>query len=328
MRPFQINIPELASALVELIRQVPRGQVATYGDLAQALGDVRAAVWVAKLLADPPSSLRKIAHRVVNVAGEPSKHAVQAMTRLADDGVPLSGLRVDLEAARFCGFVSARPLELLKQDQERLAECVRLEPLDEWPTTVAAVDVSYRRDGAAVGAYVFMNAGSPESVWSHTETVSSPFPYIPGFLSYRELPVHARLLREAAKSGHLAPVLLVDGNGILHPRRCGIATLLGVLAEHPTIGVSKSLLCGSVVWDGAFGAGTGRVIHQEEVIAAALPPSARGKKPLYVSPGNLCTLEDAVAVIDAWRRDVRLPEPIRRADALSRAVAKEGLEKN
>src|SRR5690606_10100273 len=108
------------------------------------------------------------------------------------------------------------------------------------------------------------------------------FPYIPGYLSYRELPVHADLLRKVIEAGQIAPLLLVDGNGILHPRRTGIATQLGVLANHPTIGVSKQLLCGTLVADGSFGEGSGRVVHHGETIAAALPPSRRGRRPIFV----------------------------------------------
>lgn len=328
MRSFTVKVPDLVKALVVLIRQVPQGQVTTYGDLAKALGDARAAVWIAMLLTDPPPAVWEVAHRIVSASGEPARHASNAFARLVGEGVPMAASRVDLSAARFHSFQTVRPLEGLKQDQERLAEHVRLVPLNEIPATVAALDVSYRRDGFAVGAYVLMNAESSESAWTHTEKVPAHFPYIPGYLSYRELPVHARLLQKAADAGRVAPLLLVDGNGILHPRRTGIATQLGVLADHPTIGVSKSLLCGTVVFDGSFGAGTGKVVHRNETIAAALPPSSRGKRPIYVSPGHLCTLQDAVAVVNDWRGRFRLPEPIRRADALSRAVAQEGLEGN
>ena len=327
MRSFQLDVPDLVPFLVELVRQIPRGQVTTYGDLASALGDSRAAVWVAKVVADPPASLFELSHRIVNADGEPSKHAKDAIACLAAEGVPILASRVDLEAARFQDFLTAQPLERLKRHQEQLAEQIRLAPLEAIPSRVAAVDVSYRQDGVAVGAYVLMDIASAESIWTRTETLPSSFPYISGYLAYRELPVHARLLQQAAETGHLAPLVLVDGNGILHPRRIGIATQLGVLANHPTVGVGKSLNCGTVVIDGAFGEGTGRVVHRGETIAAALPPPPRGKKLIFVSPGNLCTLEDAVAIVTAWRRNFRLPEPIRRADALSRAVAKAGLER-
>jgi len=326
MRSFSVNVPDLVQSLTDLVLQVPRGQVTTYGDLAKALGDARAAIWVATLLADPPPSLRKVAHRVVSASGEPPRHAPNAFARLAGEGVPLDASRVDLNTARFHEFRTTYPLEVLKRDQELLADRVRLTPLDTKTVTVAALDVSYRSDGVAVGAYVLMNVESPESAWTLAERVPVTFPYIPGFLAYRELPIYAQLLQKVLDAERVAPLFLVDGNGILHPRRAGIATQLGVLADHPTIGVGKSLLCGTVVFDDSFGKGTGKVVHRGETIAAALPPSPRGKKPIFVSPGHRCTLEDAVDVVTAWRQGLRLPEPIRRADALSRAVAKEGLE--
>lgn len=326
MRPFHVEIPDLAAVLVGLVRQVPPGHVTTYGDLANALGDSRAAIWVATLLANPPPPLEGVSHRVVRASGETSKHVLNAGERLADEGVPFNGLLADLSHARFQQFQSDRPLQRLQRHQEQLAQRVRLTPLDMRPMMVGAIDVSYRSDGVAVAAYVLMDADSAEPVWTWTESVPVNFPYIQGYLAYRELPIYEVLLRKVANEGRIAPLVFVDGNGILHPRRSGIATQLGVLADHPTVGVSKSLHCGTVVFDGTFGPGTGRVVHQGETIAAALPPSSRGKKPIYISPGNLCTLEDAVAVATAWRRDLRLPEPIRRADALSRAVAKDGLE--
>ncbi len=287
MRSFSVDVPDLAPALTDLVRQVPRGHVTTYGDLAEALGDSRAAIWVATFLANGSPHLSKVSHRVVNVRGEPARHAADSLARLTAEGVPLNNGRVDLEVSRFRDFQTVRPLDALKRYQERLAKRVRLAPLDEMPTTVAAVDCSYGQNGVAVGAYVLMQAGAVEPVWTHTVKLPAAFPYIQGFLSYRELPIYARLLRDVVEAGRVAPVLLVDGNGILHPRRAGIASQLGVLADHPTVGIGKSLLCGKVHMDDAFGSGTGRVVEHGETIAAALPPSAREEADLRLARSPL-----------------------------------------
>jgi deoxyribonuclease V len=280
---------------------------------------------VAEVLAEPPASVWEVVHRVVRATGEPGTFPPGGLARLVGEGVPVEAGRVDL-AARFRGFEGDQPLKRLKEEQEAIAGRVRLTKLRPVPQTVAGVDVSYRSDGIGVGAYVLMEAGSGEPLWTTTVAVSVGFPYVPGYLSYRELPIHAEMLRKVVEAGRVAPLLLVDGNGILHPRRTGIATQLGVLADHPTAGVSKHLLCGTVVMDASFGERTGPVVHRGETVAAALPPSPRGKHPIYVSPGHRCTLDDAVAVVDAWRKGLKLPEPIRIADALSRSVAKAGLE--
>ncbi|HEX6986152.1 MAG TPA: endonuclease V [Planctomycetaceae bacterium] len=325
MRSFTVPVPDLTAALVALVRQVPKGRVTTYGDLAAALGDRGATRWVAEALAEPPPAVREAAHRVVKATGEPGRSPPDALARLVAERVPVAEGRADL-AARFRDFETDRPLARLKQEQEEIARRVRLTELSEEPSTVAAVDVSYRADGVGVAAYVLMEAGNDAPTWTLTVEKAVGFPYIPGYLSYRELPVHAELIRRVVEAGRVAPLLLVDGNGILHPRRTGIATQLGVLADHPTVGVSKHLLCGTVVMDGSFGEGTGRVVHRGETVAAALPPSRRGTRPIFVSPGHRCTLDDAVAVATAWRKGLKLPEPIRLADALSRSIAKGGLE--
>ena len=325
MKPFSVTVPDLNAALVALVRQVPEGKVTTYGDLAAALGDRGATRWVAEALTEPSAALWEIAHRVFKATGEAGWFPSDALAKLAREGVTATAGRVDPNA-RFRGFEGDQPLKRLKEEQERIAEQVRLTKLQVKPKTVAGVDVSYRSNGIGVGAYVLMEDGSDEPVWTTTVVVPVGFPYIPGYLSYRELPVHAELLRKVVDADRVAPLLLVDGNGILHPRRTGIATQLGVLGDHPTIGVSKHLLCGTLVDDGTFGEGTGRVVHRRETIAAALPPSRRGTKPIFVSPGHRCTLDDAVAAATAWRRGLRLPEPIRLADALSRSVARSGLE--
>lgn len=325
MRSFSVTVPDLPAALVPLVRQVPKGKVTTFGDLAAALGDPAATRWVAEALFDPPESLRELTHRVVRVTGEPGRSPPDALARLTGEGVAIEDGRVDL-AARFRDFKTDEPLARLKEHQEQIRKKVRLTKLRTRPKTVAAVDVSYRPDGTGVGAYVLMKQGSDEPLWTTTVALPIRFPYIPGYLAYRELPVHAELLRRAIEADQVAPLLLVDGNGILHPRRTGVTTQLGVLADHPTIGVSKHLLCGTVVPDSSFGPGTGRVVHHDEAIGAALPPSSRGKRPIFVSPGHRCTLDDAVAVVLQWRKGLKLPEPIRLADSLSRTAARAGLE--
>ena len=323
---FSIPIPDLTAALIALVRQIPRGRVTTYGELALALGDRHAARWIAKVLIDPPDAIRSRAHRVVKLTGEPNRFPADALDRLVREKVPIAaGSLIDTDG-RFREFVTDHPLARLKAEQERIAARVRLAKLRSLPKTVAALDISYRSDGIGVGAYVLMKSGHAEPLWTMTIDRPIAFPYIPGYLSFRELPIHAELLRLAARANAAAPMLLVDGAGTLHPRRVGVASQLGVLADRPTIGVTKHRLCGSLVLNGAFGTGTGCVVDDGETIAAALPPGGRGSKPIYVSPGHRCTLKDAVAIVTGWRRGSRLLEPIRIADALSRSVARAGLE--
>jgi deoxyribonuclease V len=323
MTPFTVAVPDLMTALLSLVRQVPQGRVTTYGGLASALGDHRAAVWVSEAMAEPP--FQEFSHRTVRVTGEPGKYPADGLDRLAAEGIRLQDGRADVSQP-FADFVTDRPLLALQQQQERIAGRVRLTPLEGKPRTVAGVDVSYRADGTAVAAFVLFETGRTEPVWQTTLARTVVFPYIPGYLAWRELPLYSELVHEVIACGRIPDLLLVDGNGLLHPRRAGVTTQFGVLADHPAVGVTKHLLCGRVVMDDSFGPGTGRVEHEGETLAAVLPPPARGRRPIYVSPGNLCTVAEAAAIVTFWREGLRLPEPIRRADALSRRVARAGLE--
>src|SRR5690606_5530050 len=207
---------DLESELRSLLRQSPRGRVATYGDVVTALGDVKAARWVAEVLLEPTPELAHAAHRVVKLTGEPGRFPANALELLAAEGIPIAKGRVVLDEVRFSEFESTRPLTPLRAEQQRLASRAKICPLASPADIVAAVEVSYRRDGFGVAAYVVMVRDEPRPVWSATVCVKAPFPYIPGYLAYRELPLHADLLEQAHAAGQAAPLLLVDGAGLLH----------------------------------------------------------------------------------------------------------------
>lgn len=152
-----------------------------------------------------------------------------------------------------------------------------------------------------------------------------PFAYVPGYLGFREAPALAAAWGELAERPDL---LFVDGQGRAHPRRCGIATHLGVVLDVPAIGVAKSLLCGTV--EGALGAepgATAPLIDRGEQVGAALRTRA-GANPVYVSIGHRVSLETAVAWVLRLSEGRRLPLPIRlahdAANAARRAYVGEG----
>ena len=125
------------------------------------------------------------------------------------------------------------------------------------------------------------------------------FPYVPGFLTFREGPsILAALERVAIEPD----VLLIDGHGYAHPRRLGIATHIGVLLDRPTIGCAKSVLVGKYEEpDDRFGAHS-PLIHQGEVVGAALR-TRPGHAPLFVSPGHKLSVTTAVRIVLACCRD-------------------------
>ena len=179
---------------------------------------------------------------------------------------------------------------------------------------VAGVDVGFEERGHITRAVVSVLSW-PELAPLEEQVARSPtrFPYIPGLLSFRELPAVLEALEGLSA---LPDLLFCDGQGIAHPRRFGIAAHLGVLTDLPAIGVGKTRLIGTheAVPEerGAWRA----LYDKEEVIGAVLRTRTR-VKPVYVSIGHRLSLETAVDLVLKAAPRYRLPEPIRRADHLA-----------
>ncbi len=178
------------------------------------------------------------------------------------------------------------------------------------PHFIAGVDVSVSRvGGVGRGAVVVLSYPELEVVEMRVAEGKIDFPYVPGLLSFRELP----LLLTACEKLNITPdLILVDGQGILHPRRAGLASHLGLLLDTPTIGCAKSRLCGS---HGAPGTPPGsycEIVDRDETIGVVLRTKPR-VKPLYVSIGHKVDLEAAIYWVLGCCRGYRLPEPTRRA---------------
>jgi len=154
-----------------------------------------------------------------------------------------------------------------------------------------------------------------------------PFPYIPGLLSFREAPI---ILEIWEKLTRRPEVLLVDGQGIAHPRGLGLAAHLGLLLDMPTIGVAKSRFVGEGEEPGTEAGAAAPLCWQGQAVGWILR-TRPGIKPLYVSPGHRVSLGDCPEIVLGCVRGYRLPEPLRRADRLSRQrrsdfQAQEGVE--
>ncbi len=183
---------------------------------------------------------------------------------------------------------------------------------------VAGLDVGLEADKAhlhaAVAVLDFPTLALREQALARRPAT---FPYIPGLLSFREVPV----LLDALEKLTIAPdLLLCDGQGLAHPRRFGIACHLGVLTGLPTIGVAKSLLVGHYQ-DLPDVRGAWRpLVHQEEVVGAALR-TRRGVSPVYVSIGHRVCLETAIDYVMRCCTKYRLPETTRQAHTLASGPA-------
>jgi deoxyribonuclease V len=177
---------------------------------------------------------------------------------------------------------------------------------------VAGTDISYLRElRLAMGVAVVMTFPDLEIVEESRTAVRVSFPYVPGLLSFRELPA----LLPALKALENEPDLIfVDGQGIAHPRGMGIASHLGLLAGKPSIGCAKSRLIGEAEEPDLEAGSRKPLIHEGKRIGVVLR-TRYSVKPLYVSVGHMIDLETATAMVLACCRGYRLPEPQRRAHA-------------
>jgi len=194
--------------------------------------------------------------------------------------------------------------------QRRLAAKVSRSSEVSVPHFIAGVDISApKAQGMATGAMVVLEY--PELRVVETKVVHGrlDFPYIPGLLSFRESP----LILAACEEVIITPdIILVDGQGIAHPRRMGLASHLGLFWDTPTIGCAKSLLCGSHEAPGEEPGSYAEIVDGGETIGVALRTKL-GVKPVYVSIGHKIDLQAAIYWVLKCCRGYRLPEPTRLA---------------
>jgi deoxyribonuclease V len=190
---------------------------------------------------------------------------------------------------------------------------IRQDDLDE-PRLVAGVDVGFEEGGritrAAVAVLTFPALGLHERAVSRRETT---FPYVPGYLSFREIPA---VLDALERIGDAPDLVLCDGHGIAHPRRCGLASHLGVLIDTPTIGVAKSRLVGAHEAPGEHRGAWTPLLDDGETVGAVLR-TRTGVKPVFVSVGHRVSLETAIALTLRCVTRYRLPETTRWAHRLA-----------
>jgi len=207
-----------------------------------------------------------------------------------------------------------------RQCQKGLASKVRFTPLKGVPGLIAGIDCAFSRDGGKIIAAVVVLKLPGFAIM---ETVSAvrkvTFPYIPGLLSFREAPV---CIAAVEKLKSKPDIFMIDGQGIAHPRRLGLASHLGLFFDRPTIGCAKSRLTG-VYEEPGFEKGAHSLLKdkkgtqngQSETIGAVVR-TRMNVKPVFVSVGNRCLLKEAIETTLACAVKYRLPEPTRLAHKL------------
>lgn len=178
--------------------------------------------------------------------------------------------------------------------------------------TIAGVDAAYRDEARA--AIVVLTFPELEVIETAVATRTSTFPYVPGLLSFREVPV----VLDAMEKLRVRPDLLMcDGQGYAHPRRLGLASHLGVYLDMPSVGCAKSRLIGSYNEPEPDQGSVSPLEDRGEIIGMVLR-SKIGTRPLFISSGHRVDLPTAVELVMRCLCGYRLPEPTRLADKLSK----------
>jgi deoxyribonuclease V len=201
--------------------------------------------------------------------------------------------------------------------QEALRDRVKLSPLKRPPRLVGGADAICTRGETlifgAIAVYTYPDLELVEEGWAAGEV---PFPYRTGLLSFREIPVLAQAFGRLKQRPE---VLLVDGQGIAHPRGLGLASHLGLVLEAPTIGMAKSRLVGEGPEPG-WEAGSASPLTWQGKVVGLILRTQNGRKPLYLSPGHLITLKECREIGLGCVTKYRIPLPLRQADLLTRRL--------
>ncbi|MBD3581028.1 deoxyribonuclease V [Flavobacterium selenitireducens] len=192
--------------------------------------------------------------------------------------------------------------------QKELKSKINLEPLESPVTLVAGADVSFNKFSTTVYAgIVVMDFPEMKLRQVALAKYETTFPYVSGYLAFREMPA----LEKAWTMLSLRPdVLILDGQGITHPRSVGIATHFGILEDQPTIGCAKSMLSGKFDELGLEKFSTSPIVIKEKLSGYALR-TKNAVKPIYISPGHRVSVAQSLEIVTQCVGKYRIPEPTR-----------------
>lgn len=209
--------------------------------------------------------------------------------------------------------------------QNKLSEKLEIPPDGEGRKlqkgdNVFTIDVQYKGENGFVAVdFLRWEEGHQETFGLHEFVIE---PYVPGFFAFREGPLLMRAIERVKEFTGISPQLvIIDGHGLAHPRKFGVACWLGLEMNIPTLGCAKETL---VQYEGDLEEEVGStlpVFVDGEVVGKVLR-TAVGVKPVFVSPGHLISMEESVNVVLSLSTGYRIIEPIRRADQAARAYAK------
>ncbi len=299
----------------DLVRQIPPGKISTYGAVAQALGDPLASRAVGRMMNQNPDPDTMPCFKIVHSDGKLGgfgRGITDKIRRLQQENIKVKdGKIVNFDSVLFTDFTTSYPLRNLWKQQLALSDDLIVQDDFDEIKTVGGVDVAYPNNDfkQACAACVILDYQTKQVVEKKLVYRVADFPYIPTYLSFREFP----FIENVVSTLNQKPsVLLVDGNGVMHPRNCGLASHTGIMLDFPTIGVAKSKLTGKIHGN--------RVTINNKICGYTLCSTDRVTRPLYVSTGHRVNAKTAVSVVKQLCT-TKHPEPLRQAHRL----AKQGL---
>jgi len=211
-------------------------------------------------------------------------------------------------------------LKTAGQIQMHFQKEIKLCPILKSPRIVAGADVSYSlKENRCFAAVLVFDLEEMQLLETSTHVDQAPFPYVPGYLTFREGPI---LLAAFEKLTIIPEGAIFDGQGIAHQRRMGIAAHLGLFLNIPTIGCAKKRLIGEYTPPGdEFGAWSPLIYKQETV--GAVVRTRKNTQPVFISPGHLIDLPAAIELVLKGCQRFRLPEPTRQAHIFVNKMRKE-----
>ncbi|MGQ9705846.1 MAG: deoxyribonuclease V [bacterium] len=205
-----------------------------------------------------------------------------------------------------------------KDIQNELSTLVQLKPFNNNIKIIGGIDTSYKKNNV-LSAICIMNIISGEVIEKNIGIFKKGFPYVPTYLAFREVPA---IIKAIDTLKHIPDIFLIDGHGICHPRRVGIASHIGVVLGIPTVGVAKSHLIGDFNEPGSD-KGMYSPIKINDDIVGFVFRSRTGVKPIFISPGHLIDLESTLKIVEKSLNKYRIPEPLRCAHIFAQKMKME-----
>lgn len=295
----------------DLVRQIPKGMVSSYGAVALALGDIRASRAVGRMMNQNPDADDMPCFRIVHSDGKIGGFGLgidDKIRRLNEDNIQVEDNKIlNFKNILFNDFKTDYPLKKLRKKQIELSKKINLKDDFKKIDTIAGFDVSYPKNDFedCCAACVVIQNGTKKVVEEKIIHDKIFFPYIPTFLTFREADFYIKLYNELNNKPDL---LMIDGNGILHPFGLGIASFVGLKLDIPSVGIAKSMLCGKLY--------DNKIMLNNRQIGLSYFYSKSIKNPIYVSPGHKISFKSSFKIVDN-NSYYRIPEPIKMAHNLA-----------